>query len=106
MYIRYLYKLRGLHVAANNFIEAGFTLKLHADQLQWSDDPLPAVLRPNSSLGPMDTHRAMKEALYNNIIDYFDRGNVSDTSDTVFVRCDMGYSRIWGLTNNYSGMPD
>ncbi|XP_043216564.1 dedicator of cytokinesis protein 1-like isoform X2 [Amphibalanus amphitrite] len=76
MYIRYLYKLRDLHVAANNYIEAGFTLKLHADQLQWSDEQLPAVLRHRSDFGPLETHRAMKEALYNKIIDYFDRGNL------------------------------
>ena len=77
MYIRYLYKLRDLHVGANNFIEAGFTLKLHADQLEWSDDRLPAELRHRSDFGPLETHRALKEALYNKIIGYFDRGNVS-----------------------------
>ena len=77
MYIRYLYKLCGLHLAAGNHIEAGFTLKLHADQLQWSDEPLPSVLRHTSTFGPLETHRAMKEALYNRIIEYFDTGKVS-----------------------------
>ncbi|XP_037077483.1 dedicator of cytokinesis protein 1-like, partial [Pollicipes pollicipes] len=75
MYIRYLHKLCTLHLAADKFIEAGFTLKLHAKALQWSDEPLPSLLR-HRTYAHLETHRAMKEALYYDIIMYFDKGNL------------------------------
>ncbi|CAN7981546.1 unnamed protein product, partial [Ixodes pacificus] len=69
MYVRYVYKLCDLHLPAENFTEAAFTLKLHADLLSWSGDPLPAD----------DKHREQpqwqrKEALYLRILKYFDEG--------------------------------
>ncbi|RWS26001.1 dedicator of cytokinesis protein 3-like isoform X2, partial [Leptotrombidium deliense] len=36
MYIRYIYKLYDLHLPADNFTEAAFTLKLHSELLDWS----------------------------------------------------------------------
>ncbi|CAN8017065.1 unnamed protein product [Ixodes persulcatus] len=69
MYVRYVYKLCDLHLPAENFTEAAFTLKLHADLLSWSGDPLPAD----------EKHREQpqwqrKEALYLRILKYFDEG--------------------------------
>eukprot|EP00042_Codosiga_hollandica_P059226 m.908197 g.908197 ORF g.908197 m.908197 type:complete len:378 (-) comp60099_c0_seq2:1773-2906(-) len=37
-YLKYLYKLFDLHVAAESHIEAAFTLVLHASKLRWPDD--------------------------------------------------------------------
>uniref|UniRef100_A0A8C7MH58 Dedicator of cytokinesis 2 n=1 Tax=Oncorhynchus kisutch TaxID=8019 RepID=A0A8C7MH58_ONCKI len=38
MYIRYLYKLRDLHMAVENYTEAAYTLLLHSRLLKWSED--------------------------------------------------------------------
>ena len=60
MYLRYVYKLHDLHIPLNvnnssnngnslsthiNYTEAGFTLKLHADLLEWSNRTLHSDLR-------------------------------------------------------------
>ena len=58
MYLRYVYKLHDLHIPPNsassngvnfnshiNYTEAGFTLKLHADLLDWSNRTLHTDLR-------------------------------------------------------------
>lgn len=48
MYLRYVYKLHDLHVQNTptpNYTEAGFTLKLHADLLDWSSRTLHSDLR-------------------------------------------------------------
>lgn len=75
MYIRYLNKLCDLHLECDNFTEAAYTLQLHAQLLRWSDESLPPLLltprHPNVA-----THRQLKEALYLDSIDLFDRGKV------------------------------
>ena len=45
MYLRYIYKLHDLHIPAGSYTEAAFTLKLHADDLAWSNRPLHSDLR-------------------------------------------------------------
>ena len=64
MYLRYVYKLHDLHIFSSNcsnannnnnngsllsshinYTEAGFTLKLHADLLEWSNRTLHSDLR-------------------------------------------------------------
>lgn len=70
MYLRYIYKLHDLHCAADNFTEAGFTLKLYADSLNWSStNPLPNDSRANDV-----PEWKRKEELYHQIIIYFDKG--------------------------------
>lgn len=75
MYIRYLNKLCDLHLECDNFTEAAYTLQLHAQLLRWSEEPLPALLltsrHPNTT-----THRQLKEALYLDSVDLFDRGKM------------------------------
>ena len=83
MYIRYIYKLRDLHLASNNFTEAGFTLLLHANLLDWRNTPLPA---DHSFPGQLEWQR--KEMLYQTIINYFDTGKVRVCSS--FTKC-MNY---------------
>ncbi|EEC15424.1 dedicator of cytokinesis protein, putative, partial [Ixodes scapularis] len=63
MYVRYVYKLCDLHLPAENFTEAAFTLKLHADLLSWSGDPLPADERHREQ-----PQWQRKEALYLRIL--------------------------------------
>ncbi|XP_059821727.1 dedicator of cytokinesis protein 2-like [Hypanus sabinus] len=73
MYIRYLYKLRDLHINYENFTEAAYTLLLHAKLLKWTDDQ--AALHVQDFQGSQ-TQRQLKENLYNKIIDYFDKGKM------------------------------
>ncbi|XP_043244747.1 dedicator of cytokinesis protein 3-like [Amphibalanus amphitrite] len=69
MYQRYIYKLHDLHVSAENYVEAAFALKLHADQLEWSTRVLHADLR-----FPVQCEWQRKEQLLNLMVDYLDRG--------------------------------
>ncbi|KAJ8731834.1 hypothetical protein PYW08_014564 [Mythimna loreyi] len=69
MYLRYVYKLHDLHIASDNFVEAGCTLLLYAETLSWESD----------QIGVDPEHPEMpewkrKEALYNQVLQYFNRG--------------------------------
>lgn len=75
MYIRYVNKLCDLHLDCENYTEAAYTLKLHSNLLNWSDSPLPPLLK-NSRYSFCQTHRQLKEALYHSIIDYFNKGKM------------------------------
>ncbi|XP_060529581.1 dedicator of cytokinesis protein 3 isoform X2 [Cylas formicarius] len=69
MYLRYIYKLHDLHLSAENFTEAAFTMKLYTDQLTWNTNQI--VPDPNY---PNHTECQVKELLYRQIINYFDKG--------------------------------
>ncbi|GFO14587.1 dedicator of cytokinesis protein, partial [Plakobranchus ocellatus] len=75
MYIRYLNKLYGLHLACDNFTEAAHTLILYAKLLQWSDKELDPMLL-SSIHRDARTHRELKERLYYDIISNFDKGKM------------------------------
>ncbi|XP_076395116.1 dedicator of cytokinesis protein myoblast city isoform X3 [Megachile rotundata] len=75
MYIRYVNKLCELHLECDNYTEAAYSLKLHSQLLAWSDQPLPPLLRSHRYLS-CQTHRELKEALYNDMIEYFDKGKM------------------------------
>ncbi|CAD7092210.1 unnamed protein product [Hermetia illucens] len=70
MYLRYIYKLHDLHLQAENYTEAGFTLKLYADMLSWDKETL--TYAPNDNNFQPEWHR--KEMLYHEILKYFDKG--------------------------------
>lgn len=78
MYIRYVNKLCDLHLECDNFTEAAYTLQLHSNLLNWSDEMLPPLLKSNRYT-VSHTHRQLKESLYYNIIDYFDKGKVRES---------------------------
>ncbi|CAH2992326.1 unnamed protein product [Chilo suppressalis] len=69
MYLRYVYKLHDLHIASDNFIEAGCTLLLYAETLSWDSDQIGV-----DSEHPETPEWKRKEALYNQVLQYFDRG--------------------------------
>lgn len=71
MYLRYIYKLHDLHTSAENYTEAGFTMKLYADQLSWSSTAITTDLIYRNLM-----EWEVKEKLYKLIIDHFDRGKV------------------------------
>ncbi|ELK28896.1 Dedicator of cytokinesis protein 2 [Myotis davidii] len=75
MYIRYLYKLRDLHLDCDNYTEAAYTLLLHTWLLKWSDEQCASQVMQTGQQHPQ-THRQLKETLYEIIIGYFDKGKM------------------------------
>ncbi|XP_062572474.1 dedicator of cytokinesis protein 4-like [Saccostrea cucullata] len=71
MYIRYIKKLYDLHLAAQNYVEAGLTLKLYAQLLQWRD-----TMRKEELDYPNQPEWERKERVYLQIMDCFDKGKV------------------------------
>ncbi|ELK12672.1 Dedicator of cytokinesis protein 4 [Pteropus alecto] len=69
MYIRYIHKLYDLHLKAQNFTEAAYTLLLYDELLEWSDRPLREFLAY-----PLQTEWQRKEQLHLAVIQNFDRG--------------------------------
>ena len=72
MYIRYIKKLYDLHLSAHNYVEAGLTLQLYAQILQWRD-----CLRKDELDYPQQPEWERKERVYVQVIECFDRGKVS-----------------------------
>ncbi|CAB1319740.1 unnamed protein product [Coregonus sp. 'balchen'] len=75
IYIRYLYKLRDLHLVCENYTEAAYTLLLHAELLEWSDKPCAPHLIPGDSQHVW-TQQELKERLFQEIICYLDKGKM------------------------------
>nr|DBA30779.1 TPA: hypothetical protein GDO54_006721 [Pyxicephalus adspersus] len=75
MYIRYLYKLRDLHLDCENYTEAAYTLLLHTRLLKWSDEQCSPQVMQTEFQGSQ-TNRQLKENLYEVIIGYFDKGKM------------------------------
>uniref|UniRef100_A0AAQ5YFM2 Dedicator of cytokinesis 1 n=1 Tax=Amphiprion ocellaris TaxID=80972 RepID=A0AAQ5YFM2_AMPOC len=75
MYIRYLYKLCDLHKECDNYTEAAYTLLLHAKLLKWSDEPCAAHLTQRDGYQAI-TEGQLKDQLYQQIINYFDKGKM------------------------------
>lgn len=80
MYIRYLYKLKDLHLECENYIEAAYSLQLRADRLKWSDQPL---LTTNPQCPDAKTERQLKEVLYYEIVELFDKGKLWEKGITL-----------------------
>ncbi|XP_031587129.1 dedicator of cytokinesis protein 5 isoform X1 [Oreochromis aureus] len=76
IYIRYLYKLRDLHLDCENYTEAAYTLLLHAELLEWSDKPCAAHLIPRGDGEHVWTQQELKERLFQEIICYLDKGKM------------------------------
>uniref|UniRef100_A0A452V9A9 Dedicator of cytokinesis 3 n=1 Tax=Ursus maritimus TaxID=29073 RepID=A0A452V9A9_URSMA len=69
MYIRYIHKLCDMHLQAENYTEAAFTLLLYCELLQWEERPLREFLHY-----PAQTEWQRKEGLCRKIIHYFNKG--------------------------------
>lgn len=69
MYIRYIHKLCDMHLQAENYTEAAFTLLLYWELLQWEDRPLREFLHYQAQ-----TEWQRKEGLCRKIIHYFNKG--------------------------------
>ncbi|MEQ2269505.1 Dedicator of cytokinesis protein 5, partial [Xenotaenia resolanae] len=75
IYIRYLYKLRDLHLDCENYTEAAYTLLLHAELLEWSDKTCALHLIPRDGEHGW-TQQELKERLFHEIICYLDKGKM------------------------------
>ncbi|XP_053619382.1 dedicator of cytokinesis protein 1 isoform X3 [Plodia interpunctella] len=74
MYIRYVHKLARMHHDAQQWAEAGLSLRLHAKLLQWTHEPLPPRLRHPTLESQHSTQRELKEFLYLEIAELLNRG--------------------------------
>uniref|UniRef100_A0A8C2GEJ1 Dedicator of cytokinesis 2 n=1 Tax=Cyprinus carpio TaxID=7962 RepID=A0A8C2GEJ1_CYPCA len=79
MYIRYLYKLRDLHLDGENYTEAAYTLLLHSKLLKWSEEQCTLQLDYQT----LQSQRQLKESLYDTIISYFDKGKMWEEAITL-----------------------
>ncbi|KAK5873150.1 hypothetical protein PBY51_013789 [Eleginops maclovinus] len=69
MYIRYIHKLCDMHLQAENYTEAAFTLLLYWELLHWDERPLKDFLHY-----PAQTEWHRKEGLCRKVIHYFNKG--------------------------------
>uniref|UniRef100_A0A674EHA5 Dedicator of cytokinesis 4b n=1 Tax=Salmo trutta TaxID=8032 RepID=A0A674EHA5_SALTR len=69
MYIRYIHKLYELHLKAQNYTEASYTLLLYDELLEWSERPLREFLNY-----PMQSEWQRKDCLHLTIVQNFDKG--------------------------------
>jgi len=71
IYLKHVYSLYEMHKNNQNYIEAGFTLKLHADLLEWNNvKKLPPM--PEYGFDNEETPFERKEKLYYKIMDCFE----------------------------------
>ena len=73
LYVKYLKELSALHEKCQNQTEAGFTVLQYARILEWSEKPLDDHW---SKSRKCNTHRKLKQHLYKDIIDLFDKGKM------------------------------
>ena len=71
MYTQYIKKLYDLHCMSRNYVEAGLSLQLYVQLLEWKNDDI------HSEMGfPPEPQCERKEKLLLEIIDCFDKGKV------------------------------
>lgn len=96
IYIRYIYHLAQLHKDSGNWVEAGFTLLLHAQLLQWTSN-----MQKQEGQYPRQSSAERKEALYNDIIEYFDKGKLWECG---IQQCKEIASQLETVTFNYDNL--
>ncbi|ORZ40506.1 hypothetical protein BCR44DRAFT_1509724 [Catenaria anguillulae PL171] len=81
IYLKYVHHLAIKQLNSNNFVEAAWTLKLHADLLTWSD----RILDPSIELGfeSAQKEHERKEELLQQILVYFEEGKAWESAITV-----------------------
>lgn len=72
MYIRYVHQLVTVQLENQDFVEAGLSLKLHADLYDW--DPNTVIAAIEEPVLPQQTAFERKEYLYLQMIKYFEDG--------------------------------
>lgn len=78
IYIKYVHQLVNMHLQAQNYVEAAFTLKLHSDLHQWD---LNSFVPPMEDLGlPQQSQFHRKETLCLLILDYLGKGKAWESA--------------------------
>jgi len=88
-YTKYAHLLCKQHLSNNNYVEAGNTLLLHAELLDWSDDQL-------EEYGDFkaQTKRERKERLYKQAIEYFDKGKAWENAIALMKQLIVQYEQV------------
>ena len=73
LYEKYLRELADLHLKYQNHAESGFTILQYARRLAWTYQPL---IYKWGKYNDIKTHRELKEQLYKDIIELFDKGKM------------------------------
>ncbi|CAG2105189.1 unnamed protein product, partial [Medioppia subpectinata] len=84
--LRYIEKLSALHIPLGNYAESAFALQLHANLLSWDG---------SGATGAVEYLK--KESLYQQIIDYFDRGSCWEEGVAVCKELAPVYERQYSL---------
>lgn len=69
--MKYVHKLSNQHLSSNLYVEAGLTILLHAELLEWNDDLVDEL--PDIGYHS-ETQRERKERLFKLAIEYLDKG--------------------------------
>uniref|UniRef100_A0A3B4GVY5 Dedicator of cytokinesis protein 3-like n=1 Tax=Pundamilia nyererei TaxID=303518 RepID=A0A3B4GVY5_9CICH len=102
MYIRYIHKLCDMHLQAENYTEAAFTLLLYWELLHWDERPLKEFLHY-----PAQTEWHRKEGLCRKVIHYFNKGkrNEAELSSICSLPPTVGLTLILMCTLTYLLFP-
>jgi hypothetical protein len=75
--VRAVHKLTDILIRSQQFTEAGFALKIHAEALKWTSDVLPPMTDGEVAIAgfPQQTESQRKEMLYQQIIQHFSKGD-------------------------------
>ena len=91
--MRYVYKLYDLHCECDNFTEAAYTLKHHADLLSWKHSRITGSSKCSryANLNYTDT---LKERLYYDIIESFKKGKMWEEALKICKELAMRYEEV------------
>ncbi|KAI9184353.1 Deoxycytidine kinase 1 [Blastocladiella emersonii ATCC 22665] len=81
IYLKYVHHLAIKQLNSNNFVEAGWTLKLHSDMLTWSDRVLDAA--PDLGFDAPQKEYERKEELLQQILLFFEEGKAWESAIAV-----------------------
>ncbi|XP_065184733.1 dedicator of cytokinesis protein 2-like isoform X1 [Sycon ciliatum] len=108
MVIRYIYKLSSLHLQAQNYSEAAFSLLLHTSILKWEDLPVSAH-GEFPSYAKARSEYELKELIFKDIIEYFDKGKLWECAiplcKELALQCEMitfDYEQLSGIHKTIS----
>ncbi|GAM22716.1 hypothetical protein SAMD00019534_058910 [Acytostelium subglobosum LB1] len=91
-YIKYSHLLCNQHLTNLNYVEAGNTLLLHAELLQWSDNLLEEL--PYIDGYPAQSERERKERLFKQAIEYFDKGKAWERAISLMKQLIIQYEEV------------
>lgn len=98
--MRYVYKLHDLHLSAENYTEAGFSLLLHGQLLHWDREKmLPETCEAGGMQFPRQREADRKEFIYQRVLKYFDQGKVWEKGITLCKELADQYEKRYEYTS-------